>query len=102
MRCISYLIPDLEVHSSETALAAVLDNIDHDLTAGRNVILHCRAGIGRSGLVASCLLVMKGVSPEEAVKKVARPEAFLFLRQKSSETGSINTLPRWPQRNEVR
>jgi protein-tyrosine phosphatase len=35
------------------------------------VILHCRAGIGRSGLVAACLLVMKGVSPEEAVKKVS-------------------------------
>src|SRR5437867_8459877 len=71
MRFISVPIPDREVPSSQTELAALLDKIDHDLTAGRNVILHCRAGIGRSGLVAACLFVMKGVSPEEAVKKVA-------------------------------
>jgi protein-tyrosine phosphatase len=71
MMFISFPIPDREVPSSQTEFAALLDKIDRDLTAGRNVILHCRAGIGRSGLVAACLLVMKGVSPEEAVKKVS-------------------------------
>jgi protein tyrosine/serine phosphatase len=72
MRFISFSIPDREVPESQTELAALLDKIDHDLTAGRNVTLHCRAGIGRSGLVAACLLVMKGVPPGRGSEKSVR------------------------------
>lgn len=71
MRFASFPISDREVPASQTELAALLDKIDHDLTAGKNVIVHCRAGIGRSSLVAACLLTMKGVPPQAAVKKVS-------------------------------
>ena len=35
------------------------------------MVVHCRQGIGRSGLVAACLLVRKGISPGAAVEMVS-------------------------------
>jgi protein-tyrosine phosphatase len=72
MKFISFPIPDREVPASQTEVAALLDKIDSDLAAGKGVIVHCRGGIGRSGLIAACLLVMKGLTPEAAVHKVSQ------------------------------
>jgi len=45
-----------------------LEEVAGVLSEGKNVVVHCRQGIGRSGLVAACLLVRKGVSPGAAVE----------------------------------
>ncbi|NNE83923.1 MAG: tyrosine protein phosphatase [Alphaproteobacteria bacterium] len=39
-----------------------------DLRQGRNVAVHCRAGIGRSGILVCCLLQHFGHSPEAAIE----------------------------------
>src|SRR3974390_2275666 len=57
MKYVSLPIEDLQVPRSETTLAKTLDEIDVDLSAGKNVVIHCRQGNGRTGLVAACLLV---------------------------------------------
>lgn len=48
------------------------------LRAGRRVLIHCRAGLGRTGLLAARLLVELGTPPDEAIAAVrkARPEAI--------------------------
>jgi protein-tyrosine phosphatase len=71
MKFASLPIPDRQVPNSESELSAVLDGIDADLSAGKNVVIHCRQGIGRTGLVAACLLVAKGQTPEDAVKTLS-------------------------------
>jgi protein-tyrosine phosphatase len=71
MDFVSFPIPDREVPSSESALAAALEKVDTDLSSGKNVVIHCRQGVGRSGLVAGCLLVAKGVNPEAAVERLS-------------------------------
>lgn len=68
---ISFPIPDLQVPTSKAQLADVIDRIGAGLAAGRNVLIHCRQGIGRSGLVAACLLVSKGLSPGAAIEQVS-------------------------------
>jgi protein-tyrosine phosphatase len=45
--------------------------MDALLASGRNVVIHCRQGVGRTGLVAACLLVARGESPETAVEKLS-------------------------------
>lgn len=66
----SFPILDRQVPTSEAGLAAALEELDADLSAGRNAVVHCRQGIGRTGLVASCLLLGKGFDPGAAVNRV--------------------------------
>src|SRR3954451_16406573 len=67
MSFVSFPIPDREVPSSEDQLTKTLDALDADLTSGKNVLVHCRQGIGRMGLLAACLPVAEGWNPEAAV-----------------------------------
>lgn len=47
------------------------------LGAGTNVAVHCRGGLGRTGLVTACCLVAVGAAPDVALREVraARPGA---------------------------
>ena len=42
---------------------------------GERILLHCAAGLGRTGTVAACLLMLAGQSADSAIKQVraARP-----------------------------
>ena len=71
MQFVSFPIPDREVPESSIKVAAALEKLDAALASGRNVVVHCRQGIGRTGLMAACLLVMKGLKPEAAVKSLS-------------------------------
>jgi protein-tyrosine phosphatase len=71
MNFISYSIPDRQVPRSETQWSEILGRLSGDLSAGRNLLVHCRQGIGRSGLVAACLLVKKGMTHGAAVDSVS-------------------------------
>ncbi len=67
----SFPIPDRQVPQSERKLGEVLDKMNLQLSGGRNIVVHCRQGVGRSGLVAACLLVKSGMSPGAAVQAVS-------------------------------
>jgi len=49
-----------------------LDEINGDLASGKNAVVHCRQGVGRSGLMAACLLVARGKEPGAAVVELDR------------------------------
>jgi ADP-ribosylglycohydrolase len=57
----------------------------YHLHAGRDVVLHCRGGLGRSGTISARLLVELGVEPAEAVVSVrtARPGSIETLAQEA-------------------
>jgi protein-tyrosine phosphatase len=67
---VSCPIPDRQVPRSEAGLANALEKVERSLSDGANVLIHCRQGVGRTGLVAACLLVKKGISPGAAVEKI--------------------------------
>jgi protein-tyrosine phosphatase len=71
MRFLSLPIPDRQVPNSATEVAGVLEKLDADLASGKNVVIHCRQGIGRTGLVGACLLVTKGLNSEAAVQRLS-------------------------------
>lgn len=64
-------IPDRQVPSSHSRLVATLEKVDADLSAGKNVVIHCRQGIGRSALIAACLLIMRGLSTGAALQSIS-------------------------------
>jgi protein-tyrosine phosphatase len=71
MKFISFPIPDRQVPRSESEVASALEKLDADLSSGKNVVVHCRQGVGRTGLVAACLLATKGFSPGAAVETLS-------------------------------
>jgi protein-tyrosine phosphatase len=40
------------------------------LKEGRGVVVHCRQGVGRSALIAACVLVLSGVSVNKAFELI--------------------------------
>jgi protein tyrosine/serine phosphatase len=60
LRFMSFPIEDYDVPASKKALRELIDELEQLLDHGHDVGIHCRAGIGRSSLVAACLLVNRG------------------------------------------
>lgn len=44
--------------------------------ANNKIAVHCFAGIGRSSLIACCLLVLKGLSVDEAFQKISEARGY--------------------------
>ena len=68
---ISFPIPDRGVPSSMQEAVSLIAGIGAQLDAGKNVAVHCRQGIGRSGLIAAGVLMTSGASPGEAMQIVS-------------------------------
>ena len=68
---VSFPIVDRSVPTSAEGLLKLVDRIDKKISQGKKVVIHCRQGIGRSGLVAASLLVSKGLSPGSAFEQLS-------------------------------
>jgi len=71
----------------------ILQVVD-SLRAGTNVLAHCGAGIGRTGTLAACVLVVFGVPVAEALETVhaagsypERPEQLELVDWVARSTG---------------
>jgi len=51
-------------------MSRILDAIDAELTAGRRVYVHCRAGIGRTGTTVACFLARRGLTGPQALERL--------------------------------
>jgi protein tyrosine/serine phosphatase len=58
---LSFPIPDRGTPSSVSAVVPLLTQLASQLRDGRATLIHCRVGIGRSGLMSGCLLHLLGV-----------------------------------------
>ncbi len=67
-------IPDAAFEGAWELVGAALRT---KLGEGHGIVIHCRGGLGRTGLVAARLLIELGEMPEEALSRVreARPHA---------------------------
>ncbi len=63
---VSLPIEDRGVPDGEDGVRATVGRVNSLLSEGKNVAVHCRQGIGRTGLLASCLLISQGFSPGDA------------------------------------
>jgi protein-tyrosine phosphatase len=64
-------IPDRDVPPRDGRFAKFFQGLLDRLAEGKHVAIHCWAGIGRSGLVATCLLVAHNVSLNAAVRAIS-------------------------------
>jgi hypothetical protein len=65
-------IPDTCVPASAAQVQGLLSDIRAAVEAKRRVYLHCRAGIGRTGLVVGCYLADEGGDGQLAIQELNR------------------------------
>jgi protein-tyrosine phosphatase len=63
---LSFPIPDRSLPESVERFEAFVESADRHLSAGKAIVVHCRAGIGRSTMIAASLLLRQGHSAAEA------------------------------------
>jgi protein-tyrosine phosphatase len=68
---LSFPIADRGVPSSAKEADRLVRRICDALAAGNAVAVHCRAGIGRSSLIAACILVRNGYDVRSAFATIA-------------------------------
>jgi protein-tyrosine phosphatase len=71
IRFVSFPVPDTGTPASRQATLKLVELLEADPSGGRNVGAHCRQGIGRSPLVAACVLIRAGVGAEEALGRLS-------------------------------
>ena len=76
-------IEDFEAPTMEQA-RRIVGWVREDLAAGRAVVVHCRAGLGRAGAIAACVLIEEGLSADDAIATV-RYFRFGAIQSKAQE-----------------
>jgi protein-tyrosine phosphatase len=62
-------VKDFGVPSKEQA-SELADSVLSDVRSGKNILIHCMGGLGRTGTMSACVLVRHGLSPAAAVAMV--------------------------------
>jgi len=70
VRFISFPIPDRGVPASTREALFLFSTIAAALEEGKNVAVHCRQGIGRSGLIGAGVLLTSGMGVDKALEVV--------------------------------
>jgi protein-tyrosine phosphatase len=71
LQFLSFPIEDRDVPESSADFSDLVTDLLAALNAGASVVVHCRQGIGRAGLVALGVLIRAGLTPPDAVRRVS-------------------------------
>lgn len=71
MGFLSFPIEDHDFPVSITQYKKLIRNLYHDIAGGKNTVIHCRAGIGRTGIVAAGILFHCGFEPKQALQLIS-------------------------------
>ena len=63
-------LPDDGLPESLEAFLALVNKLINAVSSGETVLIHCKGGRGRTGMLAAACLVQLGFSPEDAISSV--------------------------------
>ena len=82
-------LPIIEMFAPDDieSTAAAIESICNLLEGGSKVVLHCRGGVGRAGMLGACLLMRMGLAmgPKEAIQLVRRKRCKRAVESRSQE-----------------
>jgi protein-tyrosine phosphatase len=68
---LSFPIRDRDVPRSKRDIMEFVRTLGDLLQDGQSVLIHCRQGVGRSAIIAACVLIMRGDSVKDAFERIA-------------------------------
>ena len=71
LRFFQFPVEDRGIPVSRDDASKLIAHLDDLLRKGQNVAIHCRQGIGRSGMFAAALLALNGYSADGAMQTVS-------------------------------
>ncbi|MBH58924.1 MAG: protein tyrosine phosphatase [Thaumarchaeota archaeon] len=84
-------IEDHSLPSIENIVDSV-NFINECISNNQPVVVHCRAGIGRTGTILAALLITSGMSVENSIKEVRKKRPGIAGFRKSIESQQIKSL----------
>jgi protein-tyrosine phosphatase len=82
---------------SARIVKSILDAIDQDISSGKQIYVHCGAGIGRTGTVVGSYLVRHGLSGQAALERIAELRQGLasrFIRSPEAQS-QVDLVLHW-------
>jgi protein-tyrosine phosphatase len=70
MAFVSFPIPDRGLPNTQKA-ADFAESLYSQICKGKHVVIHCRAGIGRTGIIAGAVLVKSGMTAAQAFASIS-------------------------------
>lgn len=64
-------IRDMDVPKAEIAVIGI-QKLHEAIESGQKALIHCKGGIGRTGMIGACYLVYQGLDGQEAIESVRR------------------------------
>ncbi len=99
LRFESYPIEDRDVPAQLEPTIAFLKDVIARLHRGERVALHCRVGVGRSGMMTAGLLVLTGVPAEEAIARVAEARRHPIPDTSAQREWILDLAETWRERH---
>jgi len=91
---VHFPISDFDVPKSEDAFIALAEEVSGLVAEGYIVAIHCRAGIGRSSLLAAAILVHKGFKASEVFEHLSENRQIKVPDKKSQAEWLLKISPR--------
>ncbi len=94
MGFIGYQIRDMDVPTNVITFCQMIEKLRFDLISGKNVVVNCRGGLGRTGLLVACLLAANGYQYDDCVEitRKARPGTIQTQVQHSFLRTFVNAV----------
>jgi protein-tyrosine phosphatase len=90
MEFTSFQIRDRGIPSSFKEFSVFTKNLYHEIADGKNTVIHCRAGIGRTGLVAGGVLLYCGYTAQKAFAHISKCRGVQVPDTKEQENWLIS------------
>ena len=75
----SFPIADRRIPTSGSPIRSLMERLTSELLSGEKVVIHCRQGVGRSGLLAAAILIGRGFSPGTATDQLSHIRGVAVL-----------------------